>query len=260
MKHKKSCFILITIVIIAFIGYGMYHYYTSPMKRTPYLITNNKEDTIRIAYIGDSWAFMHREHNCQIARLLSEEIKHPVKVHSYGICGLTSKEIYENMFDNTDFKQFLQKRRYRYCFISAGINDSYKKMSTSYYQQSMNYIIQFLLSNNIHPLVLEIPDYDIEKSFDRQTLSRKVLRYLSMFVNGTPIDCKQSFRDALNQMIQKEGYTNKISVIQYQIWNGNGDKDLSTLYQKDGMHLNDYGYASLDTVIVNNIIKHHYHQ
>jgi lysophospholipase L1-like esterase len=230
------------------------------MKRTPYLITKNKEDTIRIAYIGDSWAFMHREHNCQIAKLLSEEIKHPVKVHSYGICGLTSKEIYENMFDNADFKQFLQKRKYSYCFVSAGINDSYKKMSTSYYQQSMNYIIQFLLSNNIHPIILEIPDYDIEKSFERQKLSRKVLRYLSMFVNGTPIDCKQSFRDALNQMIQREGYTNKISVIQYQIWNVHGDKDLSTLYKKDGMHLNDYGYTSLDTIIVKNIIKHHYHQ
>ena len=134
---KKTLYtlFLLLICIIAGITYGSYQFYAPPCIREPYPM-KHLEDTLRIAYIGDSWAFLHKDHNCQIPRFLEGTIHRPVKVHSYGICGLTSKEIYENMYNNTDFKHFLQKRGYEYCFISAGINDSYKKMSSKYYQQS----------------------------------------------------------------------------------------------------------------------------
>ena len=91
------------------------------------------DDTLRIAYIGDSWAYLHEYHECRIAHLLEDTLHCPVQVSSYGISGLTSREIYENMYNNSDFKHFLTKKRYDYCYISAGINDTYKKMSTSYF-------------------------------------------------------------------------------------------------------------------------------
>ena len=95
-------------------------------------MSQETEDTLRIAYIGDSWAYWHKDHECQIAQLLEDTLHHPVKVHSYGICGRTSREIYENMFENTNFKEFLTKRRYEYCYVSVGINDTHKKMSIPY--------------------------------------------------------------------------------------------------------------------------------
>lgn len=251
---KRLWIYLLLAGIITIISYLAYHYYAPPYQIKTYS-TINHDDTLRIAYIGDSWAFMHKDHHCKIAKVLEDSIHRPVKVHSYGICGLTSKEIYENLFENSDMKQFMQKRYYKYCFISAGINDTYKKMGISYYQKSMDVIIQFLLMNNIRPIILEIPDYDINKAYEKQKISRKLLRQISMLVNNTPINCKEMFRKALNEMIQEKGYTNNISIIRYQTWNSNGVKDLKVLYTSDGMHLNELGYSVLDSVIANEILR-----
>ena len=198
---------------------------------------------------------MHRDHHCQISDIIEDIIHCPVKVHSYGICGTTSKEFYENMFNNADLKHFLQKRRYEYCCISLGINDTYKKMSAAYYQQSMEYILKFFLTNQVHPIILEIPDYDIIKSFERQNNSRKLLRRLSMFINKTPLNCKQLFRNALDELISKKMYTKDVSIIRYMSWNSYGTKDLNTLYLSDGIHLNTTGYAKLDSCIIKTCIE-----
>ena len=223
MKIRKMI-ILFIIVVLGCLVYMMYSYYAPPSAYQPYAIPQKQDDTLRIAYLGDSWAFMHREHNCIISRILEDTLHRPVKVHSYGMCGLTSREYYENIFHNADLKHFLQKRRYEYCFISLGINDTYKKMSTIYYQQSMEYIINFFLTNHIHPIIMEIPDYDIYRSFERQNDSRKILRHVSMLINKTPLDCKQLFRNTLDEMIAKNNYTKKVSIIRDLSWNKNGKK------------------------------------
>jgi lysophospholipase L1-like esterase len=228
-----------------------------PTEHHPYTIPQDRDDTLRIAYIGDSWAFMHREHDCKISTLLKDTIHRPVKVHSYGICGLTSKEFYENIFNNANLNHFLQKRRYEYCYISLGINDTYTKMSTAYYQESMEYIIRFFLANHVHPIIQEIPDYDIYKSFNKQVLSRKVLRNLSMLINKTPLDCKQLYRNALDEMILKKNYTKDVSIIRYQAWNKKGSKDWEVIYQYDGLHLNEKGYDILDSCIAETCMKHY---
>ena len=252
MKKVLICLFITTGIILGIADLA-YRYYVPPYLRKAYS-TPIYDDTLRIAYIGDSWAFMHKDHHCQIVKILKDSLHQPTKVHSYGICGLTSKEIYENLFDNKDMRNKKQKRSYNYFFISAGINDTYKKMSTTYYQQSMDAIIQFLLFNNIHPIILEIPDYDINKAYERQRTSRKLLRQISMHINNTPLDCKEMFRKALDQMIREKGYADKVSIIRYKTWNSNGAKDLSTMYVNDGMHLNEYGYSVLDSVVANEIL------
>lgn len=254
---KRIWTILINLIIgsSVIIAYIAYHYYAPPKIQQPYQTKATPDDTLRIAFIGDSWAFMHKDHDCVIAQMLQDSLHRPVKVHSYGVCGLTSKEIYENFFDNSDFKQFLSKRRYEFCYVSAGINDTYKKMGISYYQQSMEGIIQFLLSNQIHPIIQEIPDYDIKMSFERQKTSRKLLRRLSMMINDTPLDCKQPFRDALDEFIREKNYADKVSIVRYKTWNRNGDKDLVNLYRSDRLHLNDNGYAVLDRAITKEILN-----
>ncbi len=253
MKKITLVITLFISIICLLLAFCAYRYYAPPCHRKPYLM-QKPDDTLRIAYIGDSWAFMHKDHNCQIARLLEDSIHRPVRVHSYGICGLTSKKIYENMFDNADFKNFLQKRSYNYCFISAGINDTYMKMSTDYYQQSMDGIIQFFLVNNVHPIILEIPDYNIQKAYMNQKTDRQTLRRLSMFVNKIPLDCKHLFRHALNELVNAKNYQDKISIIHYQSWNNDYNKDLESLYRGDGMHLNDLGYQVLDSLITKEIL------
>lgn len=178
--------------------------------------------------------------------MLSDILKHPVKFQSFGICGLTSKEIYEQLFYNDSLKHFLQKGCH-YCVISAGINDTYKKMSKDYYVKSMEAIMHFFLYNNVTPLLIEIPDYDIEKCYKRETITRKVLRQLSMFVNNTPIDCKQMFRETLGSILTD--YKGKAILLHYQVWNSHYKEDLQHFYKEDGLHLNDIGYSTLDRQI-----------
>lgn len=237
------CFVCALVVV-----YRAYCYYAPPQVRQPYEVSE-PDDTLRIAYIGDSWAFMHNDENCRIIQMLENSISRPVRVYSYGICGLTSKEIYESLYDDPQMKAFIQQRGYEYCFVSAGINDTYKKMSISYYKASMDAIIQFLLTNRIHPIILEIPDYDIQKSYERQTFLKKLLRQVSMSVTDVPIDCKQLFRDALTELIQEKRYSDKVTVISYKFWNSDYAHDQESLYRSDGLHLNDMGYAALDSVI-----------
>lgn len=259
MKNFKHITLLFVFIVCALIINSAYYYYAPPHLKKTYQMPK-AGDTLRIAYIGDSWAFMHKDHKCQITQLLEDSLHLLIKVHSYGICGLTSKEIYENMFNNADFRKFLQKRSYEYCFISAGINDTYKKMSTSYYQQSMDGIIQMLLTNHIHPIILEIPDYDIQRGYNNQKTSRKILRQLSMFVNNTPLDCKQLFRDAFDELVKTKGYKDQISIIRYKAWNNDYQKNQKLLYINDGMHLNSEGYAKLDSVIAKEILTAYKHK
>jgi hypothetical protein len=107
------------------------------------LSTTNK-DTLQIVFIGDSWAFFHKPHDLVASEMLSDMLQYPVRFRSFGVCGLTSKEIYEQLFYNDSLKHFLYKGCH-YCVLSAGINDTYKKMSTDYYAKSMEAILQFFL-------------------------------------------------------------------------------------------------------------------
>lgn len=249
----KYMIVLIAIILVVF-GYGMYHYYAPPKEREPYRIAPNHNDTIRVAYIGDSWAFFHQPYDQRISDSLTNKLHHPTKVTSLGFCGRSSKEVYHFFFDKPEMVSFLSKG-YDYCFISLGINDANKKMSTNYYKQSMACIIQFLLTNHITPIILEIPDYDIERMYRWEIPSRKLLRPFSRFITGTSINCKKEFRQALDELLSEKKYGEKVQVIKYETWNDNFADDLKNYYKGDGIHLNDKGYAKLDSCIASICVK-----
>lgn len=255
IRKSYTLVIFIAIILIVF-GYGMHYYYAPPKEREPYTINKNKDDTIRIAYIGDSWAFFHRPYDQRMTDTLASKLNLPAKVTSMGFCGRSSKEVYWYLFDNPELVSFISKG-YDYCFISLGINDANKKMSTNYYKQSMACIIQFLLANHIIPIILEIPDYDIERMYRWEIPSRKLLRPFSRFVTGTPINCKKNFRQAFDDLLAERKYGDKVQVIRYQTWNNHYSEDLKSFYKDDGIHLNEKGYARLDSCIINICVKLH---
>lgn len=254
MKHKILC-ILAVIIACVYVDKRLSAYFSPAKERIIYKTAQHHDDTLRIAYIGDSWAFGHLHfHSCQIPTLLENKLHRPIKVESYGIGGLTSKEIYHALFEIDCFRQFMEKG-YDFCFISAGINDTYKKMSAAYYKTSMDCIIQFMFANDIRPIILEIPDYDIDRAYNMQRANRKLLRRASMLITDTKMDCKQDFRNALHELIQEKGYQDKVDVIHFKEWNNNYQNDLRTYYIADGMHLNQEGYLRLDSIIVRHILN-----
>ena len=242
---------IIVLILLTPVGILSYSYYSPPKKRVAYQALRHDDDTLRIAFIGDSWAFLHKSHSHQLSAMIENKLHHPIIVKSYGICGLTSKEIYEAFFEDNSYKEFMMYG-FDYCIISSGINDTYKKMGVSYYKRSMDLIIQFLLANNISPIILEIPDYDIQKAYERQITWKKMLRQLSMSINDTPLECKQLFRDALNELIKEKGYEQKVTIMRYKEWNANYEEDLKELYT-DCMHLNQEGYNKLDNCLTSQI-------
>ena len=199
MKYRVILFSSIIICIFT-AGFIFNSYYAPCKPKRPYQFSTASKDTLQIVFIGDSWAFFHEPHDLKASEMLSGMLQHPVSFRSFGVCGLTSKEIYEQLFYNDSLKHFLHKGCH-YCVLSAGINDTYKKMSKDYYAKSMEAILRFFLYNNVTPLLIDIPDYNIEKCYQRQTVTRKALRQLSMFVNNTPIDCKQLFRKTLDSIL-----------------------------------------------------------
>ena len=76
-----------------------------------------------------------------------------------------------------------------------------------------------------------------------------------MAINKVPIDCKQIYRDALDDLIRKKGYQEDVTIIRYKSWNNDYEKDQRMLYLIDGIHLNEYGNAVLDSVIAKEIIS-----
>ena len=236
-----------TIIICIFTAGVIFNCYYTPCKtKDPYRLSTANKDTLQIIFIGDSWAFFHKPHDSKSSEMLSNLLQHPVNFQSFGVCGLTSKEIYEQLFYNDSLKNFLYKGCH-YCVLSVGINDTYKKMSTEYYTKNMKAILHFFLYNNVTPLLIEIPDYDIEKCYQRKTVIRKALRQLSMLVNNIPIDCKQMFREALDSILTD--YKEEVILLHYQDWNSNYAEDLQHFYEEDGLHLNAVGYSALDRQI-----------
>ena len=128
-------------------------------------------------------------------------------------------------------------------------------MSVSYYKKSIDYIIQLFLKNHVRPIIQEIPDYDIQKAYNQQRFSKMILRDMSSYINGCPLDCKDLYRNALNNLIIDKNYQDKVSVLQYQVWNNNYQQDQQELYLPDGMHLNECGYSALDRAIATEITK-----
>lgn len=214
-------------------------------------IQKKNDDILRIAFIGDSWAYLHSLHQCNIDSLVNKKIDKQVQVRSAGISGLTSKEIYKSIF-NDSLINSLFKWGPDYCIIMAGINDTDLKLGVSYYKKNMQLIIDFLIDNDIIPIVLEIPHYDIEYSFERRYKRQKLQRLLSMILTCSGIDCIDEYRAALLEILNDN--SGKIIYIEEKKWCPGGYLVSSNLYCEDMMHINEKGYQVLDTCIASHII------
>jgi lysophospholipase L1-like esterase len=97
---------------------------------------------------------------CNIDTLVSNTTWCPVVVRTAGISGLTSKYLYYCIFRDDSIRDVIEWGP-DFCFVVAGINDSDRKMGTSFYKENMRLILDLLLEKHITPIVLEIPTYDI---------------------------------------------------------------------------------------------------
>lgn len=240
-------------LIVIYIGCYFKPYFTPAEKQNGLSVKTHKDDTIRIAYIGDSWADGHKHVRCVIDSLISNAIEHPVIVRTAGISGLTSKNIYYALFRNDSMRNVIEWGP-DFCFVVAGINDSDRKMGKEYYKENMRLIIELLLENYITPVVLEIPSYDILFSFKRRNRQVKLQYLASMLLSLSKMDCIEDYRKVYYELLGEQDWNDRVITIFCKDWNPDGYKDKRDLYDGGLMHLNAKGYSVLDSCISQKII------
>lgn len=70
MKHKTWFLLIIVTMLVGICVYFIKPYYTPAEMQDGLSVLRHKDDTIRIAYIGDSWADRHKNVRCVIDLLV----------------------------------------------------------------------------------------------------------------------------------------------------------------------------------------------
>lgn len=208
-------------------------------------------DTLIIAFIGDSWASYHHDYDKQLESMFHVNGL-PARVVSIGNVGAKSKEIYQRLYSTT--KPFLLEQPH-YCIISAGINDAVAKLGKDYYVHHYMLILQQLLELKIKPVVLEMPEVNYRTIAAREPWTMRARHVLSSMITGAELYGSESYKTAFVNAIKNAGLQNSIVYIPADSWNPDGYRDPRELYLADETHLNAKGYEVLDSCITSELLN-----
>lgn len=270
LKHAKR--ILWGLAIIAVLGLAsyflapLYIFYYVPEELPPYDIPPRvKDDTLRIAIIGDSWADYHTSLSGDtiIANAAEKITSIPVKTETRGKKGALSKEIYYFMFEDKTIEHSYEQDRCTqplieahpdYCVIFAGINDVTYMRQTSFFAENLRLIINLLLHNGIRPVVMEIPTVNFKEPYHRIRFRERWFYRIRSVMTGTFNNEGTDYQKALTDMLASYQLKDSVLYITAKQWNPKGCLD-ETMFLEDHLHLNLGGYQKLDSCIATEIIN-----
>lgn len=245
--------ILMVLLSFHYYQYRWRHLWIFENERKTYPIIYHADDTLRIAMIGDSWAGIHSD--CIMDSFLQVKLNNltglPVKMTSKGKGGEKSRGIYQLLFEENDENgtRAIITSGINYCIVSAGINDAAANLGPRLYCYHMRLILNFLLSNNIRPILIEIPDVNIWKVYGGKPLKDLASDYIRSLMSHCKMYQIKEYRDSLYTMLINENYMDSVIYIQLNEWNGNGTNINKKLFLNDQVHLNNKGYKLLDSCI-----------
>lgn len=239
----------------------MYYYYRwKPLwsleePKDVYLVTHRHDDTLRIAMIGDSWVGMRSDTlNDSFQVKLSEKINRPVIVKTKGKGGEKSRGIYQLMFKGNGFgTRPLLSDGVNYCVVIAGINDAASNLGKKQYIHHMRLIIDFLLANDIRPILIEIPNVNIWTVYGEKPTKDLAVDYIRTFMTGCRMYHYSEYREALLSMLVDKKIQESVLYIPMKEWNGYGEDINKHLFLNDLIHLNQQGYMKVDSCIIDAI-------
>ena len=254
MKNLIICISATITMVLLLVGSLRLHPYYHLAKKQNMIketMSNISSDTLKIAFIGDSWAAYHHDYDKKLESMLYDkgQLAHVVSI---GNVGAKSREIYQRMYSTT--KPVLLEHP-DYCILSAGINDAVAKMGKDYYVHHYMLILQQLLDLDIKPVVLEMPEVNYRAIAGREPWTMRLRHILSSMMTGSELYGFDSYKSALVSAIKKADMQNRILYISAGPWNPDGYRDSRRLYLSDETHLNAKGYAVLDSCIASDILK-----
>lgn len=251
------------ISLLAIIIVSLYYYYRwKPLwayeePRTFYSISHHQDDTLRIVMIGDSWVGMRTDTlNIMFQKRLSAISGRPVILKSKGKGGEKSRGIYQLMFeeDGLGTKPLLESGA-DYCVVIAGINDSAANLGKKQFSHHMKLIIDFLLKNDVRPILIEIPNVNIWNVYGGKPIKDLMVDFIKSLMTRCGMYHFPEYREALRLMLKDSKLFGPVIYVSMSDWNGK-DYDLNMqLFLDDQIHLNQQGYLKLDSCIVNVIIQ-----
>lgn len=259
--NKKLGIVLLCLLTFFFVG--LYYYYRwKPLwlqekPRNNYPIIHYQDDTLRIVMIGDSWVGMRTDTINKIFQArLSEIIDRPVILKSKGRGGEKSRGIYQLMFEDDGYgtKQLLSSG-VDYCIVFAGINDAAANLGIKQYVYYMKQIIDFLLANNIRPVLIEIPNVNIWKVYGGKPIKDLMADYIKSWMTKCGMYSFQEYREALQLFLKDSRFKDSVIYVPMRTWNCDGEDLNKNLFLDDQIHLNKQGYIKLDSCIIELIKK-----
>ena len=262
---------MLLFVVLGILGLATYHFVDREFmvaKEVPYYRVGPRpdDDTIRVAVIGDSWAQFHKSFNCDalFEQYARKWTPNKVKCQSCGKGGAMSKEVYHLMSRNQTPEdswregfctQPLIEEHPDYCVVMTGINDTWKKRPVSYYAGNCRLIIRLLLANDIRPVVMEIPDFEMGKWLDTNRRPQRFLFRIYSYFTDVVEDDITPFRNGLKNMLDETGLADSVLYIPADNWLPKDHHYSEDIYQIDHVHLNYQGYHLLDSCMASEIIK-----
>lgn len=213
-----------------------------------YIIQKKVDDTLRVIMIGDSWA--EKMHLCigdtilrdRIAFLVGEK----VSFESRGRGGEKSRGIYDYIFlSDYPGTRLLMSSSPDYCIILAGINDAAANLGTKQFVHHYHLILNFLLNNNIKPVIVEIPDVKIWNLYSQKPIKDFLSDFLRSTMTGSGMYDFSGYRHALNKMLIDEQLMDSVVFVPMSCWNDCSPEIDRKLFDEDLIHLNNNGYNKL---------------
>lgn len=246
-----SAIITVLLLLIGSIRLHPYYHLAKKQSMIKLTMTNISSDTLKIAFIGDSWAACHHDYDTKLESMLYDKGR-LARVVSIGNVGAKSREIYQRMYSTT--RPVLLEHP-DYCIVSAGINDAVAKIGKDYYVHHYMLILQQLLDLDIKPVVLEMPEVNYRAIANREPWTMRMRHVLSSLMTGSELYGFESYRTALFSAIKDAGLQNRVVYISADLWSPDGYRDPRDLYLSDETHLNAMGYEVLDSCIASEITK-----
>lgn len=264
MDYMAKRIILVVLLLVATFASGYWYLYNRwkylwalENPRIVYPVLHHQDDTLRVIMIGDSWVGMRTDtYNNLFQSRMSELIDRPVILNAKGKGGEKSRGIYQLMFETDGYgTKSLLYNGADYCVVFAGINDAAANKGIRHYLYYYKLIIDFLITNQIRPVVVEIPDVNIWNVYGKKPIKDLLGDYLRSTMTGCDMYNYREYREALLAMLIKDGLKNEVIIVPMKDWNGESEVINGEISLDDQIHLNCRGYELLDSCIIERIAE-----
>ncbi len=208
-----------------------------------------------IGIIGDSWAASQKLDTI-ITNELGRNNKN-YKVVSYGHPGATTKMVYNDLFKDST-KEYssnaLFYKKMKYCIVIDGVNDVAGAYGKDFYATNEMDIIETLLTNNITPVIVSVPEFGIQEEYRHLNPMKSIVRHsLALVTSGGEINTITSCRETLNKDLIAAHLQHAVIMVDFN--DVVSDYSTNKKLYANPLHLNVAGNQKLGRYIVQCLIK-----